>query len=193
MSASYESSPNRVRDSALKAASQLFYDQGVRAVGMDLIAIRSGIPKTSIYRYFPTKDSLVAAFLQQEDREFWAQWDSVADSHAEEPRSALSALAHWVGTKISRDNYRGCPQMNVAAEFADDEHPARIVAQQHKAAMVRKLSDLCRQIFEEETAVIRAQQIALLFDGAFASGGRLSGGGAPQILDDAISQLTQVA
>src|SRR3546814_18077731 len=56
-----------VRDRILETASALFYRNGVRAVGVDLIVRESGIAKTSLYRHFATKDVLVAAFLKEED------------------------------------------------------------------------------------------------------------------------------
>ncbi len=177
-----------VRETVLQAASDLFYREGVRAVGMELIVERSGIAKTTIYRYFATKDTLVGAFLEREDREFWQQWDEVVAPHAGAAGDALLALCDWVGARVSRDNYRGCPQINVAAEFADLAHPARKVAQFHKAKMVARLAALCREL-DASTADLRAQQIGLLFDGAFMSGGRLSRIGAQAVLNEATKRL----
>ena len=67
-----------VRDRILDTASRLFYERGVRAVGVDLVVLEAAVAKTSLYRYFPTKDDLIVAFLEREDVDFWAQWDGVA-------------------------------------------------------------------------------------------------------------------
>ena len=179
---------NAVHETVLQVASHLFYRQGVRAVGMDLIVQQSGIAKTTIYRHFPTKDALVTAFLEREDEEFWQQWDQVIAPYAATPRAALSALCDWVGARVSRDNYRGCPQINVSAEFSEMEHPARKVAHRHKENMVRRLTVLCRYL-NGSTADLRAQQIALLFDGAFMSNGRLNSFDAHYLLQDAVGRL----
>ena len=48
-----------VRDKILDTASDLFYKQGVRAVGVDLVVEKAGVAKTSLYRHFATKDELV--------------------------------------------------------------------------------------------------------------------------------------
>lgn len=181
---------NRVHETVLQTASDLFYRDGVRAVGMNLIVERSGIAKTTIYRHFPTKDALVTAFLEREDHEFWQQWDEVIAPHAAAPRAALSALCNWVGARVSRDNYRGCPQINVSAEFSELQHPARKVAYRHKENMVSRLTVLCRQL-NVSTAELRAQQIALLFDGAFMSSGRLYRSDAHHLLEDAVERLTE--
>lgn len=179
---------NRARETVLRIASDLFYREGVRAVGMELIVERSGVAKTTIYRHFPKKDVLVVAFLEREDREFWQQWEEVVASCAGNPRMALSALCDWIGARVSRDSYRGCPQINVAAEFADFNHPARKVAHRHKAQMVEQLTALCREL-NNSTAELRAHQIGLLFDGAFMSNGRLGSLGALDILNDAVERL----
>lgn len=184
--------PGRARDTVLRTASDLFYREGVRAVGMELIVERSGVAKTTIYRHFPTKDALVEAFLEQEDREFWQQWDEAIAPHVGEPRASLAALSAWVGGRVARDGYRGCPQINVAAEFADAGHPARKVASRHKAEMVARLTALCRAL-DASTAGLRAQQIGLLFDGAFMSSSRLNDHDARVVIVDAINRLVGFA
>jgi AcrR family transcriptional regulator len=176
------------REHVLQIASDLFYKEGVRAVGMERVVETSGIAKTTIYRHFSSKDALVEAFLEREDRDFWRQWDEVVGSRAGDPQEALSALCDWIGNRVSRDGYRGCPQINVAAEFADPSHPARNVPRTHKVELVKRLTSLCCKL-DEATADMRAQQIGLLFDGAFMSDGRLGGIGAGGILNNAVERL----
>src|SRR3546814_11864859 len=85
-----------VRDRILETASALFYRNGVRAVGVDLIVRESGIAKTSLYRHFATKDVLVAAFLKEEDGDLLRPWDAVAAKHFDDP--AVSSEGRRVGT-----------------------------------------------------------------------------------------------
>jgi AcrR family transcriptional regulator len=171
----------------LSTASRLFYLNGVRAVGIEWIVADSGVAKTSLYRYFQSKDELVAAFLEREDREFWQQWDAVAAAAAG-AKSELMSLLDWIGMRISRNGYRGCPQINVAAEFADPEHPARKIRRRHKGAMRERLRDIVGRI-----GVTRpddtSDQLALLIDGAFTSDGRLSKSNAVRILQDGADAL----
>jgi AcrR family transcriptional regulator len=171
----------------LSTASRLFYLNGVRAVGIEWIVADSGVAKTSLYRYFQSKDELVAAFLEREDREFWQQWDRVVAAAAN-AKSELMSLLDWIGMRVSRDGYRGCPQINVAAEFADPEHPARKIRRRHKGAMRERLRDIVGRI-----GVTRpddtSDQLALLIDGAFTSDGRLSKSNAVRILQDGADAL----
>lgn len=172
----------------LATASRLFYAHGVRAVGVEWIVAESGIAKTSLYRHFHTKDDLIAAFLEREDREFWVQWDHVLDAAAGDPMRQLMALLEWIGERVSREGYRGCPQINVAAEISDPDHPARRIRARHKAAMFERLKVLVSRIGANHAEDV-AYQIALLVDGAFTSDGRLSRVGATRILQSAARTL----
>lgn len=172
----------------LAAAARLFYAHGVRAVGIEWIVAESGVAKTSLFRHFHTKDDLIAAFLEREDREFWAQWDEVIGAAAGDPMRELMALLDWVGRRVSREGYRGCPQINVAAEFSDPDHPARRIRARHKEAMFERLKTLVSRIGPRHPEEV-ACQMALLMDGAFTSDGRLARIGATRILQSAARAL----
>lgn len=157
-----------VREKILDTACTLFYQSGVRAVGVDLVVEKAGVAKTSLYRHFGTKDDLIAAFLEREDMDFWRTWDGVHGQHASDPAAELNAHLEWIGQRVGRPNYRGCPQINVAAEFPDIDHPARKVAAAHKRQMRKRL-----KVIAERLGVARpddlAGQLSLLINGAFVS------------------------
>jgi AcrR family transcriptional regulator len=157
-----------VRERILQTASALFYREGARAVGVDLVVERAGVAKTSLYRHFQTKDDLIGAFLQREDEEFWQQWDSVAQRHRSDAQAELDAHMRWIGERVARKNYRGCPQLNVAAEFPAPEHPARRVAVSHKRELRRRLSGIAERLSVPHPEGLAAQLLFLL-NGAFVS------------------------
>src|ERR1700722_9525725 len=133
---------DEVRDRILRTASKLFYQRGVRAVGVDLVVEEAGVAKTSLYRHFRTKDDLIAAFLELEDEDFWKGWSRVTELHKTNPVAELEAHLDWIAERVGRPNYRGCPQLNVAAEFPDSDHPARRVAAAHKQELRRRLKGI---------------------------------------------------
>jgi AcrR family transcriptional regulator len=165
--------PQDLREHILETASALFYQRGVRAVGVDLVVQEAGVAKTSLYRYFPTKDDLVVAFLEREDAAFWSVWDSVATGHADDPLGELLAHMRWIGERLSRSNYRGCPQINVAAEFAEPGHPARHVARSHMQALRARLAAIASRLDVARPGELAAQ-LALLVNGAFVSSALLA-------------------
>src|ERR1700752_4241203 len=115
-----------VRDRILATASDLFYREGVHAVGVDLVVKESGIAKTSLYRHFGSKDALVAAFLEREDADFWRQWGAISARHRDDPKGELEAYLQWMEVRLRRPGYRGCPPLNVAAELPDPAPPPRL-------------------------------------------------------------------
>ena len=170
-----------VRQRILDTASRLFYERGVRAVGVDLVVDESGVAKTSLYRYFRTKDDLIVAFLEREDVEFWGQWDKVAARHADDPIGEIEAHMRWIGKRLARANYRGCPQINVAAEFAESGHPAREVSRRHMQAMRKRLAELARRFGAARPSDL-AVQLGLLVNGAFVSASMLAPDEATRVL-----------
>lgn len=174
-----------VRERILETASSLFYKRGVRAVGVDLVVEEAGVAKTSLYRHFGTKDDLVAAFLEREDADFWGTWDRVADLHKGDARAELDAHLEWIGERVGRPNYRGCPQINVAAEFPEADHPARKVAAAHKHEMRGRLRGIAERLGADRPDEL-AGQLALLVNGAFVSSPMLEPGEAiPLLLETA--------
>jgi len=161
--------PASVRDRLLETAARLFYQEGVRAIGVDLVVERSGVAKTSLYRHFPTKDDLVVAFLERDDLAYWASWDEIAMRLKDNARAELEAHVRWIAQYIGRPDYRGCPFLNVASEFPAADHPARATALEHKAELRRRLGALTKRMGARRPALL-ADQLVLLIDGAYVNG-----------------------
>ena len=182
------SNSDEMRDRILRTASSLFYQRGVRAVGVDLVVEEAGVAKTSLYRHFRTKDDLIGAFLQREDEDFWNYWNSVTELHKTDPVAELEAHLDWIGERVGRPNYRGCPQLNVAAEFSDSDHPARRVASAHKQELRRRLKGIAARLRVKRPDEL-AGQLSLLINGAFVSSQVLSSGEAGPLLRAAAHAL----
>jgi len=170
-----------VRTRILETASALFYERGVRAVGIDLVLQESGAAKATLYRHFPTKDDLIVAYLEREEADFWRVWDDAAARHPKSAVAELEAHLQWIGERLARGNYRGCPQINVAAEFAESSHPAREVARAHMRALRERLGALAKRLGVSRPDALGAQ-LALLVNGAFASSELLNPGEATRVL-----------
>lgn len=181
-----------LREHILAIASELFYKRGARAVGVDLIIETAGIAKTSLYRYFPTKDDLIVAFLEREDVDFWSVWDDVGKRYAGDPVGELNAQMCWIGERLSRANYRGCPQINVAAEFAEHDHPARRVARDHMQALRTRLTAIVQRLDVAQADKL-ATQLAVLVNGAFVSADVLAGDDPAEILQASVGALIAAA
>jgi AcrR family transcriptional regulator len=176
------------RERILATASKLFYRDGIRVIGVDTVVERSGVSKTSLYRLFDSKDALIAAFAAEKDRLFWAWWDGVEEQHAGEPRALLEALLSGIAEKIERPAFRGCPFLNLAAEFPDQKHPGRVIARDNKEEMRARLAIIVAKLGVSEPHRT-ASQIALIIDGAFVTGLMAKPAGLRDDLIDAAMKL----
>jgi AcrR family transcriptional regulator len=181
-----------VREKILNVASELFYRDGIRAVGVDTVVAESGAAKTSLYRWFPTKDDLVAAFLEREHGDFFAHWDKVAAANAGRPRQELSEHLKWLAAYITGPRYRGCPFLNMAIEFPESGPPGRVVAHKNKSELHRRFLTLAKAIKAKSPESL-ADQLVLLIDGAFANSQVLGKKGPARALADAGEALIAVA
>lgn len=166
-----------VRERILQTAATLFYQEGVRAAGVDLVVERSGVAKTSLYRHFATKDDLVVAFLEREDAGYWGNWDSVSAQYKDDAVAELEAHLRFIAHHTAEPRYRGCPFLNVATEFPEPTHPARAVALRNKAELHRRLDVLAKKMGIRKHGLL-ADQLVLLIDGAYMNSQLLGDKGA---------------
>ena len=107
----------------------LFYREGIRAIGVDAVVERAGVNKMSVYRQFSSKEDLVVAYLHAHGRK--RSGSAIEASVAKHPDAAGKAARAEPSTDLvgraSAPDYRGCPFVNVACEFSDPAHPARLV------------------------------------------------------------------
>lgn len=156
------------RDRIFAAARELFYRQGIRAVGVDSIAQEAGATKMSLYRAFESKDELVAECLKQSEREAWLWWDATTAPHKDDPRAALLALFDGLALKAKTCEKRGCAIGNAAVELTDDTHPARVVVVAYNREKRRRLRALCKSLGAHDSELL-ADSLQLLMDGAYLS------------------------
>ena len=163
-----QTAPVPPRERILKAAGELFYRQGIRAVGVDAIAEAAGTNKMTLYRHFPSKDELVAEYLRQFAKRAEAFWDRLETEHPGDPLAQLHAwVKHMAGDVICRGG-RGCALANAAVELAEKEHPARRVIEAFKKAQRERLTRLCRAAGLSDPELL-ADELHLVLEGARVS------------------------
>jgi AcrR family transcriptional regulator len=156
------------RERILRVAGELFYERGVRAVGVDEIAEAAGTNKMTLYRHFASKDLLVAEYLRCVARKSEAELDALAAAHPGNPRAELTAWLTAMTDHIVADGGRGCALVNAAVELAEKDHPARKVIEEVKRAQRERLVRLCRAAALEEPEFL-ADELFLLLEGARVS------------------------
>ncbi|MBO8190823.1 TetR/AcrR family transcriptional regulator [Streptomyces oryzae] len=165
-----ETAPEELTPGARKildAASALFYERGITAVGVDLIAKEAGTTKKTLYDRFGGKDALITAYLRERDLR-WRSWlTSWVDGHAADARpgeqllATFDALAEWT----RQHNPRGCGFVNAAAELPDPAHPGRRVIDGQKRWLRGYLFELSTAAGADDPGRL-ADELALLHEGA---------------------------
>jgi AcrR family transcriptional regulator len=157
------------RERILGTACELFYREGIRAIGVDTVVERSGVSKASLYRLFETKDALIAAVATERDRLFWEWWDRIEEQHADDPRAMLEALLSEIARRIGEPSFRGCPFLNLVTEFPDKDYPGRVIARGNKDEMRARLRTIVARLGVSNPNRT-ASQLALLINGASVTG-----------------------
>jgi AcrR family transcriptional regulator len=151
------------RERLLRTASELFYAEGIRAVGVDRVVEVAGVTRATFYRHFPSKDDLVVAYLR-------AVHDAVrelADAEPGEPR--LRQVIGSMGETLCAPGFRGCSFINAAAEFADPDSPVhRAVADYRSWLTGVFVADLAAVGHPDPPAA--AAHLMMLRDGAMVAG-----------------------
>lgn len=149
----------------LTTASELFYREGSRAIGVDQIVARAGATKPTLYRAFPSKDHLIAAYLTAQGDEFWANFEEAVQSHPADPKAQMLALFDGLALRAERPGYRGCALTNAAVEYPAAEHRARLVSVEHKQQLRDRLRQMTRAMDARKPKKL-ADSLLLLIEGA---------------------------
>jgi len=180
------------RDRILDTAADLFYREGIRAVGIDTIIARSGVAKMSLYRNFASKDDLVRAYLERNAALHLAWWDRVVARHPGDPEAQLKALFVSLGHWIAHPKFQGCPFTNAAAELRDPSNPARGVALAQKRAVRDRLRGLAAGAGAEDPDRL-AGHLQVLMEGAYSVGQTLGPDGDAVTVASAAAVLIDAA
>lgn len=153
------------RDRILETADRLFYSEGIHSVGVNRLVEESAVTRVTFYRHFPSKDHLIAGYLQ--DRAYRARrriTQVIEDSNGN-ARTALRELGQVFTSETFAAEYRGCPFINASAEFAAPGHPVRVLAGAQRAWIADTIERLLRDMGHQAPART-ARQLMMLQTGA---------------------------
>lgn len=176
------------RERLLAVADELFYAEGIRAVGIDRLLVEAGVAKASLYQHFASKDELVAAYLQRRIDVNQAYLDHKLAEVEGGPTDRIVAFFEILGRWMTGPGFRGCPFINAAAEFPQATHPAHRAVKDHRARNRARLLELAaaRPGDDPETLVTT---LMMLYDGALVAADLDSADAASHALAFAVRHL----
>lgn len=154
-----------ISEQILSVAGNLFYREGIRAVGIDRIIEEASVAKATLYRHFPSKDHLVAAYLSQRHERVIASLEEALEA-VQQPRDQIGIIFQRLFEKAESPDFRGCAFALAVAEHGDSERVVT-VARRHKQAVL----DVFRRIIarSKDQPDQAASHLALLYEGALAT------------------------
>ncbi|ALM83703.1 TetR/AcrR family transcriptional regulator [Bordetella sp. N] len=166
--------PVRAAERIQRTAADLFYREGIRAVGVDEIVNRAGVTKPSLYRSFGSKDELAAAYLRDYECRFFERFEEAIAADEGDPRAQLITYFTGVANRCAAPNYRGCGMSNAAVEYprgTDDSapHPARRVAEDNKREMRRRFREMAAAAGVRDADGL-GDALLLMLEGCFVTG-----------------------
>lgn len=135
----------KARKAILEAAAELLLGRGLGAVSMDAVAERAGVSKATIYRWWPTKETLALDALYTR----WAAAAPVPGDTGSVSGDLVELLQPWV------ELVRTGPYARVIAALLTKAGTDPVFAEQYRRHVVEPRRDQARQILER--AVVRGE------------------------------------
>jgi len=154
-----------MNEKILATATMLFESRGIQASGIDTIIAEAGIAKATLYKYFPSKNLLITAYLRDKSDKFYDWLNARLVSKKANSIDILISLCELVELWIVTPQFHGLPFHIASVEFPDPEHPIN----QYSAVLAVELQGYLTKIAETAGAKdpeALSQQLTILFEGA---------------------------
>lgn len=151
-----------LKERLLQTASELFYSQGIKATGVDAIVKAAGTTKMSLYKYYPSKDDLILAYLQRQGNKLRTLISQDINHRTDEPEEKLLAVFDVFVELSSSPKFRGCPFINASAEYVDTDGPISQASAEFYREFANLLTELAGQAGLRHPKDLAAQLVLLI-------------------------------
>jgi len=157
----------------IQTAFQLFYTQGIHAVGINRVLKESGVAKKTLYQHFDSKEQLIEASIRYRDK-IYLDWLKRRLSGAGTGRDAVArlfdALDDWFNNRVPElADFRGCFFINASAEYGDPQSPIHQACARHKESLLGLIQESLKPLgLTEPRRRELAQSLLFLKEGATA-------------------------
>ena len=99
----------------MQAAERLLYLNGFHATSTDNICSAAGVSSRTLYRYFPTREALTAAIMDERRNRFF--FELCPQEHPESISHLFDVMENW----MSKYGIRGCFFLKAWGEYAEED------------------------------------------------------------------------
>lgn len=153
------------RNRIIDAARRCFYRQGITATGVDMLAEEAGVSKRTLYNHFGSKDGLITAYLQRREVRWRRRLAARLENVGDDPVGRILAYVHGYADPPDDQEFRGCANINAAAELVDDNHPALGVIRSSLDNIERGIETILDEAGVADADMVAAQ-VLLVLEGA---------------------------
>jgi AcrR family transcriptional regulator len=156
------------RERILKAAGQLFYEQGIHATGVAALVEAAHVSTRTFYQHFESKNALVEEYLRRFETDGALQSERQLGREDLPPAQRLLAIFDPLGAMLSSPTaVRGCPFHNAAVEAAGTMPDVIRLIEQHKRDFLDHLTAVAAEAGVADASGL-ARQLAVVYEGANA-------------------------
>jgi len=149
----------------LDTAARLFVDEGVGSVGINRIVTESDVAVMTLYRHFASRDALIEAVIQDQDR-CWRERTLAIAGGVGDPAEQILAIFDALAAEVRSARCPGCIFQSTGLALAEPTHPASRAVRANK----RWLRGLLRELAQQCGAPANlGDQLMLLYEGALVS------------------------
>ncbi|MEV0281476.1 TetR/AcrR family transcriptional regulator [Streptomyces sp. NPDC050610] len=175
---------DEARARVLETAEELFYQRGIHAVGMAEVRDGAEVSLARLYKLYPSKHHLAAAYLRTHGRRLRTRLAESVERAAPAPdgsRARLLAAFDSLQETIDAPDFRGCAFVNAWAELGGrgaESHPLVTEAvREHKTLFRDYLIGLAED-YDDPRAV--GESMHVLVEGALVTSAILGARAADQ-------------
>lgn len=115
----------------IETVHSLFYEQGIHTVGIDRIISEAQITKATLYKYFPSKETLIIAYIHKQS-ELVRQWFAERERSGLGSLEILKELVEYLSSEFDKSNFRGDAFANASLEYPDLNSEVRRAIREHE-------------------------------------------------------------
>lgn len=153
------------RQEILDQAQRLFWQGGFHATGVDALMADSGISKRTLYKYFPSKEHLIEAVLEQYGQSVDGALFAPARTRGEDAKAQILAVFDIRREMMEESGYKGCLAMKAGQEYAGKHAGIEAAGCQSSQYVEQRFVELCREAAVADPGTT-GRQIGLLLQGA---------------------------
>lgn len=180
------------RAEIIETAYQSFYQNGFHTTGVDAVMADSGISKRTIYKYFRSKEELIAAVIAHYDAQIFDHLPEELSRRNKDPKKQILSLFDLKTEEFEKGDYNGCIAINAKVEFDGLDDTIETACSGFYVKLEAYVAELCADAQLKSPKAL-ARQIVILFAGSVVMGKMHHDAGVPNIAKDMVKMLLKAA